>query len=456
MLNRRMLGQSLRATANFARQTRKVFFTLTVKMVFLGILFGVGFYVTVHYLQPFQKIKIRDRELRINPGIRLDSSRSYRVLLWDYDWPLGEGNYRQYLQQQIAEFKRHYPNIAVELRLLDLLTGPAELEEALRKGKPPDVYCSSMAPPPGFDFKYQAPVGPYLQREVSRSRYFTALRRLTEIDGVQCSFPRWVRPNLWLGNRRLLELAGLSVAAIQARGWSWEELLRLREQLPPGHYPVVGRVVPETVLHQIGSREGLVNPESAEWNWLRLVREAKVLPLDYNLKMLEYFSSGRAAVLAGVKPIIWGYLKKRLVRLERPWEPVWLPAPGGYPGNPRQTVELGVINVYRRPRRRPEQIRAALKLGEYLSRCRGAAAPWSELMFIPAARAAAVKWFRQIGQGESGLKLLEPGLGGGQWRLSATSQVRIGEIDALVQKFLIGKVTQLEAIKLIQRELGER
>jgi hypothetical protein len=454
LLNKRTSGPLLPAAVDCERQTRKVLFTLTVRIAFLGILFGIGFYFTFHYLQPFQKIEIRNHEFRINPGITPDPSRRYRVLLWDYDWPLGNGNYRKYLHQQIAAFNRNYPNIAVELRLLDLLTGPAELEEALRKGKPPDVYCSNMVTP-GFDLKYQVPVGPFLKPKVSRALYFTVFRRLTEIDGVQCSFPRWVRPNLWLGNRRLLERAGLSVAKIQAQGWSWEELLRLRGQLPPGYYPVVGRVVPETVLQEIRVRDGLVNFGGAEWDWLRTIREAKVLPLDFNAKMLEYFSSGRAAVLAGVKPIIWGCLKKRLARLARPWEPVWLPAPEGHPGKPGQTLELGVINVYRRPRRRPEQISAAIKLGEYLSRCRGVATPWAELMLIPAARVAAVKWFRQIGQGENGLKLLEPGLNGRRWRLGSTSQVKLGKIDAVIQKFLTGTVTQSAAIKLIQRELAE-
>jgi hypothetical protein len=423
----------------------------TITIALLAALFGASFYFTYQYLQPFQKLKIKDRELRIKPDVKVDPAKKYQVTLWDYDWPLLNGNYREYLQKQICDFNQSYPNIKVELRLLDLLTGPGALAKALRKGQPPDVYCSALVIP-GFDFKYQVPMGPYLEPKARRLRYFAQVKRLTEIDGVQCYFPRWVRPSLWVGNRQLLERAGMSVAEIQAQGWSWKEVLSLRAKLPPENYPLVGKVIPDAVLQKIGSRQVPANPGGAEWGLLQKIREAKGVPDDCNPKMLEYFISGRVAVLAGVKPIIWRYLGERLARSGASWEPVYLPAPTWRLGKPVQTVELGVLSVYRRHHQGGyEQVAAAMKLGEYLSRCSGDSAPWTELMLIPAARAAAANWFKKTG---GTLKLLEQELDGGNLCLPLSCQVRLSRIDAVLQKFLTGALSQPATLERIQMELA--
>jgi hypothetical protein len=424
---------------------------------FLAALFGASFYFTYQYLQPFQKVKIKERELRIKPNVTLDPAKQYQITLWDYDWPLRDGNYHKYLQEQIRVFNQSYPNITVQLRLLDLLTGPGELAEALRKGQPPDVYCSALATPK-FDFKYQTPVGPYQKPKTSETPYLPGIKRLTEIDGVQCYFPRWARPSIWVGNRQLLERAGLSIVQIQTRGWSWEEVLGLRAQLPSENYLLVGKVIPETVLQKIGTLQGLTNRGGAEWGLLQKIRDAKGVSADGNLKMVEYFLNGRAAVLVGVTPLIWRNLKERLAHSGAAWEAVCLPTPNWRPGKPQQTVELGVISVYRRPRLGGDaQVAAAMKLGEYLSLCRGADAPWTEMMFIPAASAAAARWFQKTApesKADGSLRVLEQELSEGNLRLAAPCQVKLGRIAAVAQKFLTGALSQSETIERMRMELS--
>jgi hypothetical protein len=423
---------------------------------FLAALFGVSFYFTCQYLQPFQKIKIKERELRIKPKVTVDPAKKYQITLWDYDWPLRNGNYRQYLQQQIQDFRRSYPNVTVQLRLLDILTGPEVLADALYKGQPPDVYCSALAIPE-FNLKYQMPVEPYLQPKTREARYLPGIKRLTEIDGVQCYFPRWARPSIWVGNRRLLERAGRSTEQIQKRGWSWEEVLSLRAQLPAENYLLVGKVIPEVVLQKIGTSQGLTNRGGAEWGLLQKIRDAKGVAADGNLKMLEYFITGRAVILAGVTPLIWRNLKERLAHSGAAWEAVCLPTPNWRPGKPRQTVELGVISVYRRPRLGGDaQVAAAMKLGEYLSLCRGTDAPWTEMMFIPAASVATARWFQKTAlasKADGSLRVLEQELSEGNLHSSAPCQAKLGRIAAVAQKYLTGAFSQPETIERLQMEL---
>jgi hypothetical protein len=421
-------------------------------IILLGVLWGLSFYCTFRYLQPFQKLKIKERELRIKPNVRVDPSHKYRITLWDYDWPLEKGNYRQYLQKQIAAFNRSYPNITVKMRLLDLLTGPAELANALRQGKPPDVYCSNFVTP-GFDFKYQVPVGPFLKPQIWQERYFPAMVRMVEINGVQCWFPRWARPGLWVGNRQLLENAGLEIANVQVRGWSWEDVLGLRARLPQKNHLMVGNLLPEAVLQTIGSQPGLTDATSAAWELLQKIHDAKGVPTDGNLRMLEYFCSGQAALLAGVNPVIWRYLRERLACLGVSWETVALPAPAWPRGKTVRPVELGVIGIYRQPHLGGyEQVAAALKLGEYLSRCFGDQRPWTELMLIPTARVAAVEWAKQGDTGRKVLKLLGPELVSGNWRLPLPDQVKLGRVSTVVQKYLAGNLSQTAVMRQLQME----
>jgi hypothetical protein len=420
----------------------------------LGLLFGIGFYFSYLYLQLFQKSEIKGLELRVKPNVAVDPSRRYQITLWDYDWPLAGDNYRKYLQTQIAAFNQRYPNITVKLRLLDLLTGPAQLAAALRRGAPPDVYCSALTTP-GFDFKYQVPVGPYLAPRVRKERYFPGIARLTELNGVQCYFPRWVRPELWVGNRRLLERAGLAIARIQAEGWNWEDVLKLRARIPAENYLAVGKVIPEGILQKIGSQGQINDTAGAEWALLRKIRDSKGIPSDGGLQMIEYFCSGQAALLAGVKPIIWRYLRTRLARTGAAWEAVILPAPARSKAQTAPPLELGVISVYRRPRLGCwEQVAAAVKLGEHLSRCSGDRRPWVELMVIPAARIAAADWARRSGMGEKILKIMEPGLVGGNWCLPLPDQARLRQIEAVLQQYLSGQLSQAATVKCLRTQVG--
>jgi hypothetical protein len=419
-----------------------------VIITFLVTLTAGSCFLTYRYCRPFQKYKIKNRIIRINPSVKVDPTQEYHLRLWDYDWPLAGGNYRDYLKKEVRGFNQLYPRIKVEIRLLDLLTGPDELARALDAGRPPDVYCSALTVPE-FDLKYQVPVGPFLPAQTLQSRYFSGIRRLTEIDGVQCFFPRWARVEGWVGNRNLLEQAGCPISQIQTQGWRWTDLLSLKAQARES-FVVVGKVIPDAVLDKILSGQA---PDRAagEWRLLRQIREARILATG----MLEDFVAGRVPLLAGVKPIVFRRLRERLVQSGQDWEPVYLPAPSGWPERRVEPVELGVISVYHHPRQGGyRQVAAAIKLGEYLSRSLADQAPWEELMLIPAARNSAVNWFKKTFETGATFRVWEAKLTRDEWCRAEITSYRREKATLTLQGYLTGKFSRRQAIARLREEMN--
>jgi hypothetical protein len=356
----------------------------------LCILFMVGFYLSFLYFQQFQRIKIGNREIRINLNSKIDPEKIYHLRLWDYDWPLLKCGYRKYLLGAIAEFQKTYPNIKVEIRLLDLLTGPQELKKSLGSGRPPDLYCSAFNLPK-FDFRYQIPVGPFTDRASAPSAYFAALTGLLAVEDVQCYFPRWARPKIWVGNSALAERAGVDMRRFREEGWNWEAILKSGLKLPKGCYHVVGNPLPDSFVDRLISRE-----DGPEWRDLKRLKEWCRFPAGLNSDMIGDFMAGRALFLAGVQPIIVGKLRRLQLLRRADWKAVCLPAPGWGAAKPVTTVELSVISVYRQKfHSGNDRVMAAMKLAEFLS-VYPVTTPWEELMAVPAARKAASIWSRNV------------------------------------------------------------
>jgi maltose-binding protein MalE len=136
----------------------------TLIYLFLSFLFGLGFLTAFYIREP--QVKFGDHYIKCNPKAMINFKKSYHLQLWDYNWPIKDSGiqYRAYLQQAIRDFQKTYPNIHIEIRLLDLINGPTQLEQALKKNNGPDVYCSAYMIPK-FNFKRQIPVGFYLNKK---------------------------------------------------------------------------------------------------------------------------------------------------------------------------------------------------------------------------------------------------------------------------------------------------
>jgi hypothetical protein len=122
-----------------------------------------------------------------------------------------------------------------------------------------------------------------------------------------------------------------------------------------------------------------------------LVRKKAIRP-GFDNEMLFRFLKGDAPVLAGVRPILYRFIKERLAGVQSDWEPVLLPVPHRSPEPEVLLTENGVVCVYRNRRTAgDDQIATAVRLGQYISRYQEIK-PWQEMMLVPLSSDASIRW----------------------------------------------------------------
>jgi ABC-type sugar transport system, periplasmic component len=342
------------------------------------------------------RIKLGQNYIYCNPKAKMNAHKIYRLRLWDYNWPLI--NYRAYLLQAIRDFQKIYPNIRVDLELLDLITGPRQLEQALKTNNGPDIYCSAYTIP-NFNFKKQIPVGPYL-KQYEQELYFPAMKRMVTYYGVLCYFPRWIAPQFWIGNRQLIESAGLSVAKIQSSGWSWKDLSLLQKYTAKDKYLLVGNLGENGFIAQLIDSVNLesqtvhdkTNPKIYFMiDFVDTLMRQKAITADCDQNMIGRFLNGQAVLLTGVRPAIYNFIHERLKDSVK-WQAVLLPMPIYFAGIRNMPVENFVISIYRNKHTAgDDHLVAAMKLAQFLSNYPSVSL-WEYLRVSPASKFAYSQW----------------------------------------------------------------
>lgn len=370
-------------------------------IIFLVICFLGGFLITALNHRP--RVKLGDDYIYCNPGAKVKPDRVYRLRLWDTNWPVPvAGEYKAYLERLVHDFQKIYPNIKVQITLIDFGDGPNQLAAALKTNSAPDVYCSAFSIP-AFDRKRQIPVGFYLKRE-EKEAYFPETRRLVSRYGVECCFPRWLAPTVWVGNQHLFDSINLPLLRMQKSRYSWEEFIAGSQKLPKGKFVMVGNLghnglFTDRVVNASAkaSPDGNFLPPSGvaeSLNQLNDLIMQRKIPADFESNMLGRFLEGDSLVLAGVRPIIYRFLKQKLAGTpnQQYCQPILLPSPGI--GEKKYLLtEHGVICVYRNGG--DDHIAAAVKLGQFISTYEKTR-PFQKMMLIPAARTSAGRWSREL------------------------------------------------------------
>ena len=368
----------------------------TLYVIIVIFLFLIGFF-SVRYLKR-PRIRLGKHLININYRAKINLKKTYHLKLWDYQWPgvNGENWYQPFISKIVADFEKENPNIKVEFRLLDFRSGPGEFSKALASGDAPDVYCSAYDIP-DFNYRWQIPAGIFLKTQ-ELEVFYPELKNLLTFEEHLLSLPRWSVPGVWIGNSHLMENEGLSVKKIQTQGWSWEDLTKLEQRPGPiciGNYSVKG------FLPQLLS----VYSSSTEANGKRVLDFINYIngplpqPLDYEADMLQRFLSGKTLFLAGVRPIVYDFIKRKAIEGKIPWTPTLLPVPSEKPGRIILPLESGVIGIYRNKRSKgDDQLAAAARLAHYIC-VYPQTTPWERLMVIPAVPALAEKWSKNLGEG---------------------------------------------------------
>jgi hypothetical protein len=374
----------------------------TVAYVCFLLLFILGFLVPVCNREP--RFKIGEHYIYCNPRAKINPNKHYHLHLWDYNWSNTENklNYRAYMKQAIIDFQKIYPNIQVELTLLDFLTGPIQLEQALKANNAPDIYCSAYQIPV-FNFKRQIPVGPYLKLS-EQKEYLSNILKMLDYQGVLCYFPRWVAPGLWIGNKTFIESTGLSVSKIQNNGWDWDDVASAQRQIPSNKYLLVGNLGLNGIFTQLTANSGFaingnywtVQGINATTDFLEMLIHQKAIPADCDQNLLGRFLGGQAMILAGIRPSMFNLIRNRLNSSKANWQPVLLPIPARNAGEASVLVENGVVAIYRNKRTAgDDHLTAAMKFGQFLS-CYQQTNPWEQLLVYPATKEAFNKWLSNI------------------------------------------------------------
>jgi hypothetical protein len=389
----------------------------------LFLCFIGGYLFTVLNYRP--RVKLGENYIFCNPNAKIKQRKTYHLRLWDTNWPIKEhGDYQSYLERLIGDFQQKYPNIQVEVTLLDLFEGPNQLKNALKTNSAPDVYCSAYSIPT-FDYQRQIPVGFYLKRD-QKEAYFPEALKLTKLHGIECYFPHWLTPTIWIGNQYFSDNLDFAGSRMGKKSLSLADLQNISRKLPRDKFLWVGNlghngfftdlavnIAANNQMADSTVEPGIETPFLSKWGISQsllilndLITREKVPP-DVESNMIGRFLKGNSVMLAGVRPLIYRFLKMRLtgVPAEQVCEPVIMPSL--VLGQKKYTLtENGVICIYRNKMTTgDDHLAAAVKLGQFISTYESTG-PFQEMMMLPAAKRSAAKWRKELRKTSGDLDIL--------------------------------------------------
>lgn len=415
---------------------KKVFSIMAVILFFL-----IGFFSVRYFHRP--RIRLGDHYLRVNYRAKINPKKNYRLQLWDYKWPGAEGDqwYEPFIAETIRDFEKANPNIKVELSLLDFKDGPQQFTKALALGAAPDVYCSAYDIPE-FNHQWQIPVGIFLKPE-ELNEYYPNLRKLLTFDNYLLTLPRWSAPSIWIGNRALMEKAGLSVEKIQKQGWRWQDLIKFKGITVSS---CIGNFSANGLLTQLVSQGSDPNPGSI-LNIIEISNGPLPWKSDLEADMIHLFLSGKVPLLACVRPIMYDFIKQKTLTTHTGMEPVILPPPSELSGRICLPVENGVIGIYRRHQTvGDDQLAAAARLAFFLS-VNQQIIPWQRLKLIPPVPAVAQQWAQGL-KPDDYLVLVNWLAGADLYSLKPCQDYQT-KVYPIIKGFLLGKVRREELEEII-------
>ena len=372
-------------------------------------------------------VKVGDR--RIDPLAEVDPRRGYHLVVWEHEVPLPweSGSHLQALEDAIAEFRKVWPNVHVQLEILPLHESHTRLREALAKGEPPDVYGMPLGARL-IDREWQVPVDPYLTKEAKDDLLPSAVRALRDRDALW-AWPRWVQPKLWVAREDLTPELG------KARSrWSKEEFLAtlagaktqfgayglaLNPFDPSAFIETMITSTGKNLIADDGSRGWTVEEITRGLEFFRELIRRGLVDDDAEAmarQRLARFWNRRAAVIAPVNPWLLQHLMTRggvsggNAAGDQEGDHLVLAVPppsfadGG--GPPRHPAVISGYAVFRQKEYKgDDHTKAAMLLAEHLSRRLG---PWeaARLFAVPAHPSAWNGWRTDSGLPQKELDLL--------------------------------------------------
>jgi len=318
----------------------------------------------------------------LDPKVEINPGRLYTLDFWDYPLPLvwEDGTtYLEFVQEIIADFRDKYPNVMVNYHPLSFDGGQGELTHALQAGTPPDVYSEPFPRRIIHHQGLQIPITGYMVPE-DEALYHPRVMALMEEKEDIWAWPIWVSPEIWVGNRQILEAGGLDLDQVQTLGWNWEDFYALAGEVKQvfGDIPAffLGPEVKSfcNLLYNNGlignmDRDICLNmaEETAAFFHI-LYKEGLWQASEERQSWLKEFWEGRIAIVGPVNTWVIRGSEARIQQTRHDQEPVFLPPPHGIGAKEYMKPTVAQVSVFRQRRYRgADKVKAAMEFARFFS-----------------------------------------------------------------------------------------
>lgn len=416
------------------------------------------------------------KEANIDPAAEIDPAKEYKLRFWDYRLPVvteDGSTYDDLVAAAIDAFQSLYPNVAIEYRLLSVIDGKEELEQAIAAGAPPDVY-GGLAEPAVIDGKLQVPAGLYLSN-AGRTAYSPAALQAVSAAGEIRAWPRWIIPRVWIGNASLLATAEVNAAAVVENGWTRCEFeaaaARLMQDGKKGLYSLLindaSVAAFEDILLNCAAAQRAIVSGGSIWNgtaladtfaWLDGLRRNKAFPVG-STKMqsiiLTAYWDGKVMAAGGLGPWLLGKEMEREQRRAGGFLPptgendafatVLLPVPHSAEAASLIPIDVGSIAVFRQSDYRgDDHTRAAAEFAAFFGRETERTIA-DRLFYLPARLKTAEAWLASVPMSNLNKRIYRQALQCGfAWQACESGKRRpdrkkLGEFGEVLAGFWSGK-----------------
>ena len=147
-------------------------------------------------------------------------------------WDFPEGPLEQVqpnIQKAIDDFTSQYPNVKVQLEMLNFDAGPQKFEVALRAGNPPDIYHWAYTPS-DFTTGLLIDLSPWVTKEDLDDIFPGPLKEM-QYQGKYYHWATYVSVWSLQGNKQILDENNVDWKGIQQKGWTTEEFVEICTKL---------------------------------------------------------------------------------------------------------------------------------------------------------------------------------------------------------------------------------
>lgn len=277
---------------------------LTIGIIIIFIFLTVGI---TYYYWTVTRIETRN----YNPEIVINPQKQYTIEVWDFKNPhiyISEAMQVEVWKKITDEFRAAYPNIQVDVKLLEEEEYLEAIEKGIRNNKMADIVIDWLGTP-FIDLNMQMPVHKY--HSLTEEEYLKGtIEYVTYKDGI-VAYPLIAIPNLLIGNQEILD-EYVNVIEIAVEGWSLEHFIdtitKMKDicQYPVSVFDYKGSFTPNLLVQ--GGVESIIEDKKFSWyghtlvSWFMQVDKLKNQGLINGNKMwLRDFWQGDIGLLAGAQ-----------------------------------------------------------------------------------------------------------------------------------------------------------